>query len=87
MSDHKAEALRIIHDANHEVLAGRMTVAEVHAAQAAAQVHATLYLAEQQKRTADEMHLANLIAYVAMPTERGETPSDAWPLIDEGLGL
>ena len=74
MSNHKAEALRIIHDANHEVLAGRVTVAEVHAAQAAAQVHATLALVEQQR-------IANLIAYSNVLEENQR---DGFELTDDG---
>ena len=64
MIDHKAEAERLA-DLSGATIAG-MTVAEVHVSQAAAQVHATLYLAEQQKNTAGELHTANLIAYAQL---------------------
>lgn len=43
-------------------------------------VHATLALVEQQR-------IANLIAYVALPMEVHGTESDAWPEINDGLGL
>ena len=45
-----------------------------------AQVHATLALVEQQR-------IANLLTYIALPMEIHGTESDAWPEINDGLGL
>ena len=102
MSDHKAEALRLAQIADNtygciEHRNGADAVSQgVEALMIAveAQVHATLYLAEQQKRTANEAHLANLIAF--LESEGGPYKvinnveggwSSAIEQIREGLGL
>lgn len=92
MDDHKAEAQRI----TQEVSEGVQSVLElgnnipfpqlenfnrnVSRELARAQVHATLYLAEQQR-------VANLIAYVREIDDGSDTYLLIGPMIKEALGL
>ena len=75
MSDHKAEAERL--SAPNQVSLGLPGYQTPEQKLAAAQVHATLYAAEQQKRIADEAHTANLFQSLDLlfPDEVGtDTP-------------
>ena len=79
--DYKAETERLIKFAEGNGSESAAT---------AAVATATLYLAEQQRRTAYEMQTANLIAFLAIYEERG-VADDTYRLLDrsvhERLGL
>lgn len=88
MSEHKTEALRLAQLADgaygtieHRNGADAVSIGvESLIIATEAQVHATLYLAEQQR-------IANLIRYVREIDDSGETFLKIGPLIKEGLGL